>query len=220
MAIIRAQVSSQGATLQPEDRYVNVFYFTGDPLTADLGTLATTIGNFYTVTPSGSANPLNYWMSGISGYPGSTIKLYNMADPKPRAPILTRDWDASGHAGSSSKNLPDEVALCLSYHAAGASGIPIARRRGRVYIGPFSDNALRTGEGVSSESAPAVALMECIVDAATQLRSVADGANWTWSVFSPTNEGAAEIVGWHVDNAWDTQRRRGNRPTSRITGGV
>jgi len=220
MAIIRAQVTQQGASLQPEDRYVNVFYFTGDPAGAGLTTLADALENFYDSVPGGSSQALVHWLSGMSGYPGGSVKMYDIADAMPRSPIFSRDWTPAGHAGGSSKNMPDEVALCLSYSAAGASGIPIARRRGRIYIGPFADNAMRTGEGVSAESAPALDLMNCMIHAAAGLKSVAEGAGYTWSVYSPTNGGAAEIINVHVDNAWDIQRRRGNRPSARVAQSV
>lgn len=206
--------------MQPEDRYVNVFYFQNVTPPGDLAALCAAVEGFYKDVPTGSTHPVAYYLSGISGYPGSNIRVYDLDDPMPRAPLLDWPMTVGGHAGSSSKNLPDEVALCLSYSAGPASGLPIARRRGRVYIGPFSDNALRTGEGVSTESAPAVDLMETIVDAASNLQSVSGGAGFDWSVWSPTDQAAVSIINWHVDNAWDTQRRRGNKPTARVSDSV
>lgn len=203
--------------MQPEDRYVNVLYFQNVTPPGDLPALCAAVQGFYTSVPSGSTNALAYYLSGISGYPGSNIRVYDLDDTPPRAPLIDWPMPVGGHAGASSKNLPDEVALCLSYSAGAASGLPIARRRGRIFIGPFSDNALRTGEGVSTESAPSLALMECIVDAATDMHGVAAGAGFDWSVWSPTDQAAVSILKWHVDNAWDTQRRRGNKPTARVS---
>lgn len=220
MGVKRVQVTSQGVSMQPEDRYVNVFYFQDAPPPGDLATLCAAVEGFYKDVPAGSSTPVMHYLSGISGYAGSNIRVYDLDDPMPRAPLIDWPMSVGGHAGSSSKNLPDEVALCLSYSAGPASGLPIARRRGRVYIGPFSDNALRTGEGVSTESAPAQALMDVIVDAASAMRSIAEGAGYSWSVWSPTDQLATTIVDWHVDNAWDTQRRRGNKPTARVSDSV
>jgi hypothetical protein len=42
-------------------------------------------------------------------------------------------------------------------------------------------------------------------------------ASWDWVVYSPTDDAYHEVANGWVDNAWDTQRRRGYKPTSRTT---
>jgi hypothetical protein len=45
--------------------------------------------------------------------------------------------------------------------------------------------------------------------------SAVGGVNVDWSVYSPTTGQNNAITNLWVDNEWDTQRRRGLRPTSR-----
>jgi hypothetical protein len=141
--------------------------------------------------------------------------MYNLIDAKPRAPIRD-DIYTPGTFGSGTVNLPDEVACCLSYSADPVSGIPIARRRGRVFIGPLCANVLG-GSSLNTESVPDSGFISTVTKAAGDLASIALAAGYVWSVFSPTLNAAAPISSAWVDNAWDTQRRRGNRPTSRTT---
>lgn len=61
----------------------------------------------------------------------------------------------------------------------------------------------------------------------TTLLAAGDASSgaWTWCIYSPTTETQTAslassfipIVGGWVDNAWDTQRRRGLEPTTRTT---
>jgi hypothetical protein len=107
--------------------------------------------------------------------------------------------------------MPHEVALCFSFEAAHQSGEAQARRRNRVYVGPFNydvaDNAGR----------PTLELQTMIYDSGMALKSAADASvSWEWVVWSGTNEEAYDVSHIWVDNSFDTQRRRGLAPTSRL----
>lgn len=216
MAIIRVQHSFQGISLQPEDQYVNVFYFQSAGGAGTLAALATAIKGFYEHTSAGSGQSLSTYLSGISDNPGATIKMYNLEDAIPRATIYSETYNPPIHGSGASRNLPDEVALCLSYSAGAASGLPIARRRGRMYIGPFCETAMAFGGGLNVESGPNPALMATMAEQAQSMQTEAQGNGYDWSVYSPTNAAAVSITSAWVDNAWDTQRRRGNKPTTRV----
>jgi hypothetical protein len=145
----------------------------------------------------------------------TTTKLYNMEDTKPRVPLKDESLGLVG-AGVSSA-LPTEVALCLSFQGQRTSGLPQRRRRGRIYLGPFSANANTTTNG-----RPLGALQTIIRDAALVLLNAHNGGVGTaqWVVISQADTPGMQTVyvtdGW-VDDAWDTQRRRGVKPSLRMT---
>lgn len=137
-----------------------------------------------------------------------TVKIYDRADPEPRAPVVTQTWSFA--AAPTGNPCPPEVAHCLSFQANPASGIPQARRRGRVYLGPLDANTIDTA------GRPSSALMTATVAFGQALLDASDAAaSWEWTVWSETN-GAPYIItnGW-ADDEFDTQRRRGRKATFR-----
>jgi hypothetical protein len=147
-------------------------------------------------TLAGSTNALQY-------------KHYDLADPEPRAPVLTGQASLS----PSGSPLPPEVALVMSFQAEQSSGVPQARRRNRIYL-PF----LNTGSG-HTDGRPASAAVTDVTNAGAALLAASGptSSDWQWIVYSPTDS-TFDLVdnGW-VDNEWDTQRRRGRVRTSRTT---
>lgn len=138
------------------------------------------------------------------------FKWYNLADPKPRAPVREETW--AFLAAPSGSPLPSECAIVLSFQAPKLSGVPQPRRRNRIYVGP-----IETGR-VDGDGRINVGTTQTISDAAADLRTASQAAtDWTWFVYSPTSgQGEPVTDGW-VDNAWDTQRRRGVSSTIRTT---
>ena len=122
-------------------------------------------------------------------------------------------WDPPGADG-----LPTEVAIVLSFHG-NLAGVPVeaggirpqARKRGRVFIGPLAAGAAAT-TGPLNETRPAAGCLQAITLAANTLRQAAGPIWMIWS------RSAGQLVpvtdGW-VDDAFDTQRRRGVAPTLR-----
>lgn len=205
----------------PEDSIVNTWYFDDDddPVAAPgdtSGWIADQLQAFYqaidgVLFPTTVATPM-------------TIRLYDMAEPEPRQPVDT--WEIP-LTPSASQPLPNEVALCLSFAAANESGVPPARRRGRVFLGPVAESAVAV---INSQSRPVLAVRETVRDAAAALMSfthpASPGLHLKWSVFSPTTLASAggslasafnDVVSGWVDDAWDTQRRRGAVTTARVT---
>lgn len=150
------------------------------------------------------------------------------------SPIRTQLWTLPTAGGY--KPLPQEVALCLSFasslaglaevgplvsdipsdHRAQAEGAPAthaghtkpkARRRGRVYVGPFTENELGS---TTTDNAPAGALQNDLGEAAGRLSSQTLAHTWQWCVWSRRNAALHPVLSpvW-VDNDWDVQRRRG-----------
>lgn len=138
------------------------------------------------------------------------IKLFNRADPAPRAPVNEFAFDfASAPSGAP---MPTEVALCLSFQGAPESGVSQARKRGRIYFGCFDASS------IDSSGRPGATLMAQLDGFGTDLLAASTAApNWAWVVHSSvTGDNFPVVNGW-VDNEFDTQRRRGRLATSRAT---
>lgn len=141
---------------------------------------------------------------------GLLMKSYDLSDPEPRVPVLTFEADL---APGSDEPLPTEVALCMSFQAGAASGVPQARRRNRVFL-PFF-----RADRSDTDGRPSSTLITDITTAAGVLLAASGptSSDWQWVVYSPTDD-AFDLVdnGW-IDNEWDTQRRRGRIATARTT---
>jgi hypothetical protein len=119
--------------------------------------------------------------------------------------------------------MPSEVAVALSYHSdfttdvefgAGATR-PRARDRGRIYIGPLAMSALIVHSDTGGNR-PTVApnIRQTLLSAGLRLRT-AEGGGGVWSVWSRANGTVRGITEFSVDDAFDTQRRRGERAVTR-----
>lgn len=135
-------------------------------------------------------------------------KLYDRADPKPRAPKSQGTFNfTSLPVGNPA---PPEVALCLSFQDTPLSGFPQSRRRGRVYLGPLDASI------VDSAGRPASTTITTIRNAAEALRVASVSATtWDWAVWSTVNGTASGVANGWLDDEFDTQRRRGRLPTVR-----
>ena len=211
MATYSIQHALQGLSGEAKDRFINTFHVSG-PTTRDatvLGGMVTAIKAFYTGLAS--------FMSGYACGPGRTIKIYDLSDVKPRPPIWTDTETGEPFTRSSSTYLPEEVAVCLSYGANPASGQPQGRRRGRIYLGPLNVGALGT-EITGKPSHPSTSLTAQLLAEGVTLNNALKALPGTfdWILLSPTSNTFVPLAYFAVDNAFDTQRRRGPDPTSRI----
>lgn len=138
-----------------------------------------------------------------TGHTRITAKIYNMDDPEPRVPLATK-FATPGDAGQA--GAPREVALCLSFFA----GVNVPRRRGRLYIGPWHQNA----GGTERPSSTIMGQLQTLAEGLANL----GGVDVDWMQYSPTLNLANKVTNWWVDNEWDTVRSRGLRGESRISG--
>lgn len=197
-----------------EDRYVNTFHAVPNipPLGGDLPGLATCIKDFYQFVSS-TTDSIRLFMAYHSQGVDSTVKMWNLDDPIPRDPIYEEVYDPP--VGTSSfPALPTEVACCLSFEAAPVSGIPQARKRGRIYIGPLNTDAVDVVAG-TQKSRPDIRFQMTCVEAYINLIDDCLDAGYVLVQYSPTTGNPSGIVRAWMDDAWDTQRRRGIAPTGR-----
>lgn len=198
-----------------QDDVVNTWAFVGAGLANETNATAAALRlqDFYEGVHTPSTTPVLSYYPADSFNGSGTIKVYDITQPEPRVPIIELPITLTEFGTSDA--LPEEVALCLSFQAVPNPGQAQARRRGRVYLGPFGTAALGN-EGTNDRPVPNSALREAVQYAAADLLAASD-AEMSWAVWSRA-AGALYAVdnGW-IDNAWDTQRRRGLDPTSRLT---
>lgn len=199
MPLVRCTVTLRMDSGILEDFPTNTWWFDDDDGTTEPAIETELIGFYDSVRP--------YFPTSMEQN-GHTFEWYRESDPPPRAPIRTTVWNLTSNP--SGTPLPSEVALCCSFQADRISGVPQARRRGRVYIGPLSTVALGT------DGRPAATFVTAMVNAGNDLvdASVAS-TTWKWSVFSRVLGTGSEVTNGWVDNAFDTQRRRGIAPSAR-----
>jgi len=206
MSVIRAQVTFDTDDLLPENQVVNRLHFgtASTPATnPQLVAIVLAVRAFY----SSFDQFLSPRLSG-----DGRIRLYDMADPEPRVPIMLDDCDITP---STSDPFPEEIALAMSFQAAAVSGENQARRRNRIFIGPVAGNAQAVVDGIARPHVDFRAAIQTGANGLLDLDGGTDGISWV--VRSETTGAVAGVDNGWIDNAWDTQRRRGSSPTLRTT---
>lgn len=218
MAVLRVQFTTHDQSDSSKDQFVNTFHLlVGSVEESSFPGVDAALRDFYSVAVGGG-QPVKYYLSpnnDIVG--GGRVKIYDLSDPIPRIPLYDASFDI-GPSGGGGDPLPSEVACCLSYAGVPTSGIPVSSTRGRIYIGPLST----TASGVTPLTVgarPLLAFRTALVNAGKRLANdLADLDPVTlWVVHSPTHNTNTGIVRFWADDAWDTQRRRGIAPQSRVT---
>nr|CRY96811.1 hypothetical protein [uncultured prokaryote] len=141
---------------------------------------------------------------------GHTTKMLKATMTVPNYPLYTYAWNLSGQS-IPSIDLPNEVALCVSYAADQYPLVPRARRRGRIYISGWV-------EGMNAAGRPYITAYEDLAtayaDYATTVVGITGINPGVWS----RSSGDVYLIDrvW-CDNEWDTMRSRGGKSTIRKT---
>jgi hypothetical protein len=200
----------------PEDAIQNTWYFDGDDGNTEAEYISAAFGQLTAFYQAIDGTILSAHVNGTA-----TCKAYNLRDAEPRVPVFTDTFTVTPAGGSP---LPNEVAMVLSFSADVGSGEVAARRRGRVFLGPVS--IFNTAE-LNGECVPGSTMLSTVATAAHDLavgEPLTTGSS-KWAIFSPTTYAATSDYdasvfdvthGW-VDNAFDTQRRRGHAASTRTT---
>lgn len=200
MALLDIQVTIAMASGIPDDAATNIWHFDDAEISGAGEAIAGFLVAFY--------DSFRTRYSALVAQNGHEIKVYRVSDPEPRAPIYQETFNLSGAPTGSA--LPPEVAVVLSYHATPVSGIPQARRRGRIYLGPL--NTLNVG----ADGRLATSTLEAVETAVeTLVNEINTFGSVKWSTHSKVLGTGAEVTGAWVDNEPDTQRRRGREATIR-----
>nr|CRY96809.1 hypothetical protein [uncultured prokaryote] len=202
MALLDVQVIQPSADALPENFVTNIWHFDDDNNPAEWVNIKDRLVTFYT--------SITGLFSSLVAQNGVQIKMYRVSDPVPRAPVYTFTFNHV--AVPSGAPCPPEIAMVMSYKAASVSGIPVARLRGRVYIGPLDIAAIdATGRLTGTVQVSLRNAGSALVAA-----SIAS-STWKWSTHSKVLGSGSEVVSGFVDNEPDTQRRRGRTATNRST---
>lgn len=230
MSFILAKVTTPHLTGLPEDSVTNSFALvpTGSETRVSAAAAFTTeLDAFYTA--------LSAYLSSAYIWTAMTVEYVDLLDDRPRLPYVTSSFGTTS-VSSSGNDMPAEVAICISYQGLSDSGVNMRRRRGRTYIGPLQmasgdntivtptvSNAFLTAFGNLSANA---AYQMCVYSR-YEHHGVPVGRNINEKLqngdpvfpevpdFLPTS--FTPLSSAWVDNAYDTQRRRGPKATLRVS---
>lgn len=214
MGLALAQVVLTNANGLPEDAFVNTFWFgtlSDPPSQTQADEIASRLIDFYT-----TANTLSAVGAYLGGAVSRTaaacsIRVYDGTAAPGLGPIDT--YPLTINAAAQAADLPWEVACCLSFKNDSATGIPAPNRRGRVYIGPLNAQT-QTESGASVR--PSAAFRTDLADAGSRLIA-SNTAATSWVVWSRDLSVASVVESGWIDDAYDTQRRRGEQVTARTS---
>lgn len=200
-----AQVQLLSKTGASEDTLVNGFAFQATGLTLSL-----TDANSFVDAVKGFYDDVRT-LGGCRGLEQNNhlVKIYDISGVAPNYPLYEIQFNLASAVQSIS--LPMEVALAVSYANLSETSVPRARRRGRIYISGWSDASNDAGRPTS---AVYEGLAQAYDDYITAVNTV---TALTAGVWSRVDGLVYEIETTWCDNEWDTQRRRGGRPTARET---
>lgn len=207
-------------------------------LAAVPGEISTALAAFYTATGTDQVNPLSYYLGNKLSRAADAcrVRLFNVSsslDGSAHGPSYFEDTFTLG-APSASNCLPPEVALVATIYGAGRESVspevadnadpsgfddadslrdrPMQRRTGRIYLGPFTLNAFDGATaGPNDDVRQDLAYAFRNLQNALEARSTGP---YMLSVWSRKNQSIYNAYSVSVDNAFDTQRRRGFKPTA------
>lgn len=234
--ILQAVARLPSVSTFPEDTCENVFNigYNSEPSSAEVGDVLAKVRDFYTVIAAGAVNRVGFFISeSISRVANACSVLGYVTDDLTGAtpfgsPVNMINFTMATVAAGSP--LPEEVALVISYNAdltdvpvsapnpspPPATIRPAQRRRGRTFLGPLtgisaieSGNRIRPTDQIMDDVTIAFAKM------ASDINDLADVHGF--GIWSKTDGQLYKAIECHIDNAWDTQRRRGPDPTTSFT---
>lgn len=239
MSLYRAQVIHKHVSGLPRDHFTNTFWFVeDDPVAGTPEAIAESVRDFYITLLSPYTSSISSMFSDAVAVANHEIRMSEInvvtganVDGDGAPPIHTEVFDHLGRTPSANPGgLPSEVAICLSYRNEDAPGVPLNRRRGRVFLGPWGLSALAEESGTQRPFIHSTLRTQLVGTAARLL------AAQPWVIYSrpfagrvgavkdngdpkpdlaPRIGSTYPIQRFWVDDAWDTQRKRGERPVAR-----
>jgi hypothetical protein len=200
--IFKVQVVFKDSSNLPENQFINNWYFRNDNLAVFPSTPIINVLNAFYFQPAANGFVIKAQMASHV-LTAAEYRIYDLGQAPPRT---RNSFPVAGSSSSQGSGLPGEVAVCSSFYA----GANVKRRRGRHYIGPLSAGATDGG----GAPRPSPELRAAIVDRAQNVAQTTE--NVTWVVVSQVGLMANVVTAGWCDNAFDTQRRRGNQPSARI----
>lgn len=214
MAVYQARVVIPYKSGIPQDVVVNTMCFEvdGDPGIAAVSLILDFYNTAVPATSGSIADLLHAYLD--RSVDACRIEFYevNLATGDVGSPLAVVPWTLLGDPDEN--NLPLEVAICTSFAAAPGVGTSPGTRKGRIYLGPFNQTVVTAGD--DDPTRPDSDALAIIQTATQRMVTNAAAGDITFVVWSRKDNAAYEIVRGWVDNAFDTQRRRGVEPSSRV----
>jgi len=198
-----AQTTLIASSANSADNQSNGFYVSESGYTeANLDTWATAIKTFYEGCVTAGA------MLGIAQN-NHIIKFYDVGAPAPNYPVYETTFNLATSVNAT--DLPQEVALCVSYRNNTQNSVLRARRRGRIYISGWAESRNTAGRPTSAAYQGLAQAYKDYCDAVNVI------SGFTAVVYSRVQDITSEIEEVWCDDEWDTMRRRGGKPTARYS---
>lgn len=233
-----ATVTIQSDTGVPTDAVVNTFainqYTPSTATSTENQNVALAFVNFYVSSPGGTTRTGSALTGSISSYLSPvlnnsagmmTVRLYDIPAPGNLmgSPAYTMTQTLIASALSSPTPIPSEVALAVTLEAGGRENAavelgngtrPKSRYTGRIYIGPLNNHAVTTLNGVAR---PATLFADVCINAVNALDQAIRTVNVAadLAVWSRVDGLVRAVRAVSVDDSFDIQRRRGEKPSLR-----
>lgn len=189
----------------PEDRIVNSWVWRNDTAFSPPETFADRVRDILDDFYNDAAPTFSIKSFMSPELQSLTYRVYDLGQPPPREPLIRPSIDWTQPSGTA---MAAEVALCMSFYAD--RNLP--RRRGRLFLGPLNQSAGVTTAGVLR---PNVNFRNTIANRAKDMINRTGGGQGTWTVLSGADADVKVITNGWIDDAFDTQRRRGWSATER-----
>jgi len=200
----------------------------GDPVDADFDALAAAIFGFFNHTPTGGSQAVAYYLGDeISNVTDSWLLNFYLvptAGGHEGSPVKMRTGQGVGRG---THTMPEEVAAVLSFRAAygadvefGGGSRPRSRDRNRIYLGPLDTAVIAQDSTTKRTKLSATFITDVLISATEELYGAAVAANWFWRVVSHKAVVDKDVAFVSMDDAFDSQRRRGPKATTRVENSV
>jgi hypothetical protein len=228
-------VSLASTTGLPADTTQNVLHAGRDAVLGvnDIADGLAAVADFFTTLAVGQAeNVGDYISESISRAANAhTVTAYSSTDLSGATPFGSPVGQTSFTIGAAvaGSPFPEEVAAVISYNA-NLTDVPVSepnpspppatirpaqRRRGRMFVGPLQ---AATGTEVSGIIRPSPTFRADLCLAFEQMASAFNATDSLYlGVWSRADAEVWQVGEGYVDDAWDTQRRRGVAATTRTT---
>lgn len=206
---------------------------TGADTAVDFGEVTVALASFYNGANDGGAlgsigQYIGHSRSRLAG--GMEFRLYDVPADFGSGPMGSPIFEDTGTlvAGSGATPLPEECAVCITLLGEGRDEAPVEtpdgvdadslvdrpkqRHTGRIYMGPFSTEVVSVDAAGNSR----VGLIRPILlSAIERLQTQLQANGHALYVWSRKGTSMYPVYGAFVDDAFDTQRRRGAAPSQR-----
>ena len=212
----------------PEDSYHTTWVVRhADADAPDFASMRIWISSFFNGLDGGQLDAISEYMSGVCSRAlnACTMSWYDinghLDGSDHGSPVEVQTWTLG--PGEGTNTLPAEVAAVVTLYGFNRNISPVesdtgtrpkSRKTGRIYVGPLSSLAMGI---IGNQPRLTNNFVNDLAIAAERTRAgLKTVSSHAWGVWSRAGQDIEEVVGGHVDNAPDIQRRRGVASSNRV----